>query len=285
MSIRRVRRVLAYLAVVAVLALANYFGWRDWQRTHGPAVPLTAAINAIADRDSTTFEQVVDVDRLVGSYYDQHLIRGAPVDEKVREAAIRAIRRRLRHWIDAGTVEPSSPHFDALLAFLRDSVARSPQIGQPQPHGRSRTSTVVLRNSLGDTATLLLKIVQSDGRWKVAELLDAEEMVAQVRKAEEHRFARDVAAIVTISPPREQSSMWESVVVSKTDQPIEQVICTVMAAGATRTLPAVDSPLPGRATRQFRFDLADCGAPACTPAVTIVRLVAGGHELAPLPLD
>ena len=271
----RIRRGIAFCVVLAALAAANYFGWRDWQRTHGPAAPLTAAIEAIASHDSATFEQAIDVDRLVGSYYDQRLARGNPVDEKTRTLYVKAIGRRLRHWIDSGEVEPSSPHFDALIEYLRDAVTRSPRITKPEKHGRNRFAAVILHNAAGDAMTLRLKLVQSDGRWRVAELLNAEEMAQAVLAAERHRLVR----LVTLSAPRNVGNgAWELTVTSRSPSAIQRMTGSVTAGGATQTVEMLAAPLAPGESRTLHFDA------AASPAVTVTRLTVGGREL-PLPLD
>jgi hypothetical protein len=272
----------------------NIGGYVRWYSNRRPGVPLDVAIEAIRNRDSTAFTEAVDVDRLVASYYDQHLLQGNPVSEATRSLYIKAIGRRFRHWIDAGTTETSSPRFDALVAFLRESA----DLHRWQIHDVSETTgsgTITLRNKANDTVEMKLKIVKEEGRWRVAELLNATEVVDAVRSSEWRQLSstlqiiNDAAEILPPSPndPVNANSpvtTYSGRVHVKKGR-VDYAICGLYSASGTfvRTIQVVTSPLNAGQNAEFSFPWRDCGAADCLPTVRWAQVGLNGGRIVVRP--
>lgn len=273
----------------------NIVGLIRWYGNRRPGVPLDLAIEAIRNRDSTAFTEAVDVDRLVASYYDQHLLQGKPVQEATRSLYIKAIGRRLRHWIDAGVTETSYPRFDALVAFLRESA----DLRRWQIHDVSETTgsgTITLHNAANDTVEMRLKVVKEAGRWRVAELLNVPEVVDEVRNSEWHRLGpalqtiNDAAVIVPPSPSdsvngSNQITTYSGTVHVKKGR-IESAVCDLYSAGGSfvRTIAVVRSPLDAGQEATFSFPWRDCGAVTdCLPTVRWAQVSVNGTMIVARP--
>lgn len=288
-------RVLLFSAIIGL----NGVGFERWYANRRPRVPLEAAIVAIRNRDSTSFFDAVDVDRLVASYYDQHLQQGQPVPEAMRALFIKAIGRRLRHWIDSGSTENAYPHFDALVAFIREATdSRRCQVVDVDE--ASGSGTIVLQNGAGDTVRLKLKIVREAGRWRVAELLNAAEVVHDVREAEWHRLTpllRRVNEAVEITPLLVENSVAENNAVTTylgavrvKKGRVEAAACDLYSVGGSfvRTIAVLKSPLVAGQSAVFSFQWKDCGAVEdCLPRVrwSQVRMDGKVLEMRPRALD
>jgi len=290
-----ITRAILLLTVIGL----NSAGFVRWNSHRGPRVPLDAAIEAIRNRDSTSFFDAVDVDRLVASYYDQHLQQGQPVPEALRTLYIKAIGRRLRHWIDSGSTENAYPHFDALVAFVREATdsRRCQVIDVDEASGNG---TIVLQNSADDTVRLKLKVVREAGRWRVAELLNAAEVVREVREAEWHRLTpllRTVNEAVEITPPAPEDSLTENNtvttylgVVHVKKVRVEAAACDLYSAGGTfvRTITVLKSPLVAGQSSGYAFQWKDCGAVEdCLPRLQWSQVRINGKilEMRPRALD
>ncbi|HSY48093.1 MAG TPA: hypothetical protein VLC46_04715 [Thermoanaerobaculia bacterium] len=274
----------------------NIIGLVRWYGNRRPGVPLDLAIEAIRNRDSTAFTEAVDVDRLVASYYDQHLLQGRPVPEATRSLYIKAIGRRLRHWIDAGVTETSYPRFDALVMFLRESA----DLRRWRIHDVNETAgsgTITLYNAANDTVEMKLKIVREAGRWRVAELLNVADVVDEVRDSEWRRLDPMLQTIndaVVIVPPSPSDS------VNNANNPIttysgrvrvkkgrvESAVCDLYSAGGSfvRTIAVVTSPLDAGQEATFSFPWRDCGAVTdCLPTVRWAQVRVNGMMIVVRP--
>lgn len=273
----------------------NIIGLVRWYGNRRPGGPLDRAIEAIGNRDSTAFAEAVDVDRLVASYYDQHLLQARPVQEATRSLYIKAMSRRLRHWIDAGVTETSYPRFDALVTFLRESAdSRRWQI-----HDVSETrgsGMITLHNAANDTVEMKLKIVREEGRWRVAELLNVAEVVDEVRNSEWRRLSPDLQTIndaVVIVPPSPSDSVtannpittYSGTVRVKKGR-VESAVCDLYSAGGSfvRTIAVVTSPLDAGQEATFSFPWRDCGAVTdCLPVLRWAQVNVNGKVIAVRP--
>jgi hypothetical protein len=270
----------------------NIVGLVRWYGNRRPGVPLDLAIEAIRNRDSTAFTEAVDVDRLVASYYDQHLLQGTPVSEATRSLYIKAIGRRLRHWIDAGVTETSYPRFDALVMFLRESA----DLQRWRIHDVNETAgsgTITLHNEANDTVEMKLKIVKEAGRWRVAELLNVAEVVDEIRSSEWHRLGpalqtiNDVADIVPPSPSDSGSAnnpitTYSGRVRVKKGR-VESAVCDLYSASGSfvRTIAVVTSPLDAGQEATFSFQWRDCGAVTdCLPVLRWAQVSVNGKVIA-----
>src|SRR5216684_707239 len=273
----------------------NIIGFVRWYGNRRPGVPLDLAIEAIRNRDSTAFTEAVDVDRLVASYYDQHLLQGRPVSEATRSLYVKAIGRRLRHWIDAGVTETSYPRFDALVTFLRESAdSRRWKI-----HDVSETrgsGMITLHNAANDTVEMKLKIVREEGRWRVAELLNVAEVVDEVRNSEWRRLSPDLQTIndaaVIVPPSPSDSVNANNPITSYSGRVhvkkghIESAVCDLYSAGGSfvRTIAVVTSPLDAGQEATFSFPWRDCGAVTdCLPTVRWAQVSVNGKVIAVRP--
>jgi hypothetical protein len=283
------------LLLIVIFGL-NIVGFIRWNLNRSPEVPLDLAIKAIRAHDSTAFSDAVDIDRLVGSYYDQHLRHGKPVPEATRALYIKNIGRRLRHWIDSGDTENSYPRFDALVKFLGDSVeSRRVQAGGVDE--RTSSETVTFQNQANDKVTMRLKVVKDAGRWRVAELLNANEVVSQVRNSELNRVAplirrmNEVAAITPFASSLVENNdvvtYVETVLVKRGR--LDWASCDLVDAEGTfvQTIAAVRTPLNKGQRANFSFRWHNCAEADCLPRIRWAQVSVDGQSsiVRPLLLD
>jgi hypothetical protein len=277
----------------------NIGGFARWYSNRRPGVALDLAIEAIRKHDSSAFNEVVNVDRLVSSYYDQHLLQGRPVPETTRALYIKAIGRRLCHWIDSGATETSYPRFDALVMFLRESA----DSGRWEVHDvneRSGSGAITLHNKANDSIEMKFKILRETGRWRLAELLNVTDVVDDVRNSEWRRLSpmlrivNDAAVIVPPLPidPVVKNDLITTYVgtVRVKKGHIEWAVCDLYSVGGkfVRTISAVTSPLDAGQEAKFSFQWRDCGEVTdCLPEVRWAQVSLNGKlvVLRPRALD
>jgi hypothetical protein len=184
--------------VVAILVLVglNYAGFSRWHRNQNPAFTLNRAADAIRHRDSTAFEVEADVDRLAGSYYDQHLLptvlrSGSPA-EGVRARYVQSIARRLRRWVETSRIDDSeSPRLTLLADFLTSALMRGSAVQRSiRSAGGLAIAAVDLADEQNGTLSLEIKLVRQQGHWRIVEITNLEEAIGMLRRVELARIRR-----------------------------------------------------------------------------------------------
>jgi hypothetical protein len=210
--VRWIRKAPWTVALVIVALFLNGYGCFRWQRKRNPAHALEQAGEAVRRHDASLFDNWVDVDKLAGSYYDQHLLpmrlRENAIDENRRKRDVAAIARRLRRWVVTTRIdEDETPRLTLLGEALRRSIEQERTVvGKLSSGGRTVIASVAISDDSGRKAVLDIRLDrQRGGTWRITEVTNVQAVIDDLRTSEQRRVqAIDVrlARAVTIGQPR-----------------------------------------------------------------------------------
>ena len=287
------------LVGAAVVGLNGYGAYRLYQLSR-PERPFEDAVTAIHRNDALDFSKAVDVERLVASYYDQHLGQGTS-DDGERERVTRALARRLRYWIDTGEMDRTYPRFDALAQFLREAAAPGRHSVRKMETGQAvGFESVELTNAEKQAVRLDLKLVKEHGHWRIAELLNVNQVIGILKELETRRMAAMIAPVrrqVEIMPPvpvrfvgdPAQRAVYRGEVRAIGTERVDRVECRIRRGGkeVVRTLLANPAQPGTSSSFEFIWDLCDPADAGCQPVLSYSRVVLNGRliTIEEQPLD
>jgi len=187
--------LLARTVIVAILVGLNIWGYERFHAKRNPRYTLERIGDAIRGRDSATFDTEADVDSIAKSFYDQHILperiaNGTALIAGVREHDAAAIARRLRRWVETARIdETEKPRLTLLADFVRSGLERNSETIDLINTSRTVSiAEVSLTDRFGIRAQVELRLVNSQGFWRLAEITNVEDLAGQLRRAEVARI-------------------------------------------------------------------------------------------------
>lgn len=206
----RLRRILERIAdfrrtigVILLIGLANFAGYLRWHHQSNPRFALQKVSDALRNHDLSLFEKYVDVDAVAGGYFDQHLLPKRLRENPSALAAVRAremqaLARRLRRWIETSYIdEPEEPRLSLLGEMVGgafDNGGTAELLRLSNAH-HTAFAYIHLKDPLGRSANLDVKLVRRAGTWRISEVTNVEEFVGTLQESEKRRVNASQKAI------------------------------------------------------------------------------------------
>jgi hypothetical protein len=202
--------------ITVALALIVLNGWGLWRfaQRRDPKYAIAVAAEAIRHRDSTAFAQAADADSIAASYYDQHLSPipikgGTAATPGQRERDVKSIARRLRRSIEIET-DHNDTEETPRVKLIGTSIGEAVKVGAWSVDSTHEAhdiclATITLMRPAAPNLKLDMKVSRQQGRWRIVEVTNVEEVIKALRDAEQTRFEKllpkiQAAVSVTLRP-------------------------------------------------------------------------------------
>lgn len=197
------------ITIALLIVAANGIGFVRWTRKRAPEYALERAAAAVRHHDPTLFDAWVDVDKLAGSYYEQHLLPNrTAADEAQHKRDTAALARRLRRWVVTSRIDESErPRLTLLGTVLYDALTQhTSTVRSISRGGRTVIATVDIADRAGRSATLEIRLDRRrGGTWRIMEVTNVSGVIHDLRRSEFRRVSnieKQLARSVHLSPPR-----------------------------------------------------------------------------------